>query len=438
MQKVQIISVQNHFNKYWYMYKVTFFTSDDQLESGFALESSKVTDNELSNLSFIKFLKILVSGGKDNILDTTYVLPIVKKWQDVLLLYLKQVSTLFPEMNEVRAFVQKLKEGQYLAVSFNDTLDLMERKKLQFDMLEKEKGMPASSEYEKYYNSNNELFKIYRPLSYSYIKRIRFGTVNRKNRICRYCGKKIPETTFNHNSHTISNCLGNVNFFTNDECDKCNAIFGRTIEQEFLKYTSIYRTLSAQYEGHDYFKSKFDAFELSIDKESNKIDFKITDTSKTIVKTFDSRTEVKVDGGFVNFKDVYRALVKFVIGMLPDDELKYFETTVKWIRQEIEIKLPNIKQTIYKEPEQHPFINMFIRDNNSCSLPYLCAEFHVNHLEFVYAIPGCTLDQFNKNCIDEFLKLRKDSNVWRTIEIKDEQPTKMELTANFFLAPNKI
>ena len=77
-------------------------------------------------------------------------------------------------------------------------------------------------------------------------------------------------------------------------------------------------------------------------------------------------------------------MVKFVIGMLPDSELIHFTKTINWINKKIEILLPNIKETIHKEPVVHPFINMYFRKKSVDSLPYLCANLHVLHYEFFF------------------------------------------------------
>jgi hypothetical protein len=45
----------------------------------------------------------------------------------------------------------------------------------------------------------------------------------------------MPETTFKKDAHTISNSLGNIFFFTNDECDECNTNFGSGIVFRFTE-----------------------------------------------------------------------------------------------------------------------------------------------------------------------------------------------------------
>ena len=302
-------------------------------------------------------------------------------------------------------------------------------------MKEREGGKPAKQQYEDFLRNNEELFHIYKPYALSYKYRTRFGPNERKLRICRYCGRKMPDTTFKNVSHTISNSLGNINFISNDECDDCNSRFGLGIEREFLDYVSVYRSLAAKFEGHPYYTTKTEAFRLGVDEETNRISFKILDETKVKVVSSDNQVSYIVDGGYTNYHSVYRALVKFAIGMMPDDQLTYFKKTISWVNGEDKIlRLPVIKLTVYNEPEPHPFMNMFFRKQYSNQYPYLVADFHVNHLEFVYVIPGCQQDkiEFKENILDDFLKLRKDHNQWHDLHMNCPQPMHMNLKATYY------
>lgn len=416
-------------------YVIHFFTSEETHEVGCGLESSKHSTAQLSDFELVRVIKRFVDND-EHIPDSIYVLPIIEHWKKHFLATMEKWAVLCPKLNEVIALVSKLEEGRYLGISFNETIDYLVKKELLFKMQELEQGIPAKQRFEEFMNQNELWIQVYQPLCYVPNERIRFGVQERTKRICRYCGKRMPETSFKKDAHTISNSLGNILFFTNDECDKCNTNFGSGIEQEFVNYISIYRTLAAQYEGHPYFTTQTSSFKLDVDKATNQIRFKIIDKSKARIESSEKQTDIYVDGGYINYHDVYRALVKFVIGMLPDEELFFFEDTIRWVNGEDNLQqLPIVKETIYTEPEQHPFINMFFRKNESKQYPYLVAEFHVNYLEFVYVVPGCKQDQFKirDNILDDFLKLRKDNNRWRNLDMNRPQPAHMNLHASFFL-----
>ncbi len=416
-------------------YVFNFFTSDETKAVGGSLESSKLSASELSNFQLVKVLKILV-GNDEHLPDSTYVFPINNSWKDLFFKVLDRWAELLPKLNEVKALVAKLEEGKYLGVSFNDTLDTLERKKLLLEMQELETGVSTKHEYEDFLLHNEAMLKIYQPHSYHYNERVRFGPIDRKSRVCRYCGKRIPETTFKNVSHTISKSLGNKSFITSDECDNCNAHFGAGIEQEFLRYISVYRSLAARYEGHPYFTTLTDSFRLDVNKITNRACFDIIDKSKSKIEISGNRVDIYTDGGFVNYHDVYRALVKYVIGMLPEEQLPLFKDTIRWVNGEsLFMHLPIIKESIYSEPEQHPFLNMFFRKEDSQLYPYLIVDFHVNHLELLYAIPGCQkdVDGIKEGALDAFLKLRNDTNDWRNIVMDLQQPRHRRLHTTFFL-----
>ena len=67
------------------------------------------------------------------------------------------------------------------------------------------------------------------------------GEKERSKRICRFCGLKIPNTSFDSKSHSISEALGNKIIVTNDECDDCNANFGEHIERDLINYLDFFR-----------------------------------------------------------------------------------------------------------------------------------------------------------------------------------------------------
>ena len=343
------------------VYVVHFFTSDETENVEIALESLTLNVSQLSDIKLIRALKLFV-GNDEHLPDSTYALPVIPQWKENVLPFMKKWALHIPKLNEIISFISKIEEGKYLGVSFNDSLNMFEKKKFLFEMKEREGGLPAKQQYEDFLRNNEKLFHIYQPYALSYKYRTRFGPNERGLRVCRYCGGKMPGTTFKNVSHTISNSLGNINFITNDECDNCNAHFGAGIEQEFLKYVSVYRSLAAKFEGHPYYTTKTEAFRLGVDEETNQISFSILDEKKLKIVSSENYVKYIVDGGYINYHNVYRALVKYVIGMLSDDQLPFFKKTISWVNGENNItQLPIVKQTIYNEPEPHPFMNMFFR-----------------------------------------------------------------------------
>ena len=371
-------------------YIVNFFTSEEDKGAYFALQSSKCSIEDIFKTEFVIKLNQLVGNGK-NSPEGIFVLQISEKWKGVFIKFIKETSKTMPELQSVIALVSKLNEGKCLGVLLNCSIDVIETKKLMLEMQEVESGTSTKEQLKDFLNKYSALFEHYRLLNYPYNKMVRFGEQKRELRTCRYCGCSMSDkATFKTDAHTISNSLGNIAYFTNDECDRCNKKFGATIEQEFLKYVSLSRVISGQFEGFKSHKIKTDSFELSVNPDTNDVEFKLTDCTKALVKKDKTGVFLEVDS--IDFSDVYRAMVKFVIGMLPTSELKHFKKTIGWINKDFTISLPNIKETIHTEPVVHPFLNMYFRKKNADSLPYLCADLHILHYEFVFMIPGCELD----------------------------------------------
>lgn len=65
---------------------------------------------------------------------------------------------------------------------------------------------------------------------------------DRQDRLCRYCGKREPDTTFKNDAHVVSQLLGKNNLLCDEECDACNRIFSK-YESSFVNWLGITRTL---------------------------------------------------------------------------------------------------------------------------------------------------------------------------------------------------
>lgn len=412
-------------------YIVNFFTSEENKGAYFALQSTKCSVEDIFKTGFVTKLNQLVGNGSKSP-EGIFVLQISNKWKEIFIKIFEKASEKFPELQSVIALVSELDEGKCLGVLLNCSIDAIETKKLLLKMQELESGNCTKEEMKVFLNKYSALLEKYHLLNYPNNKMVRIGEQKRELRICRYCGCLMSDkATFKTDAHTISKSLGNIYYFTNDECDRCNKKFGATIEQELLKYLSFSRVLSGQFEGFKFHKIKTGSIEMSVNPDTNNVEFKLKDYTKVLVKKDKIVIVLEVDS--IDFSDVYRAMVKYVIGMLPASELKHFKKTISWINKEFTVSLPNIKETIHKEPVVHPFINLYIRKNNADSLPYLCADLHILHYEFVFMIPGCELDNhiLSSTIMDEFLKLYENDEKWYDIQFDDKQPTRLLLNISF-------
>ncbi len=66
--------------------------------------------------------------------------------------------------------------------------------------------------------------------------------VPKNKRVCRFCGKSMPATTFRSKAHLIPELLGNKSLLSDFECDVCNKQFG-TYEDQFSKMLGPLRSI---------------------------------------------------------------------------------------------------------------------------------------------------------------------------------------------------
>ena len=52
--------------------------------------------------------------------------------------------------------------------------------------------------------------------------RMKIGIKDKAQRVCRFCGKSLPDAKFGNKSHAISWSLGNIGLICLEECDDCN------------------------------------------------------------------------------------------------------------------------------------------------------------------------------------------------------------------------
>ncbi len=156
---------------------------------------------------------------------------------------------------------------------------------------------------------------------------------DRDNRCCRFCGKRPPEVTFKKQAHAISELLGNNSLFTYYECDTCNELFGKGIENDLGNWSKPMRTLARirgkngvptikrkgggwRIEGAPHgleVKHEEDDPAFDVDEDRKEMTFKLTRDPYTPVA-------------------VLKAFVKMGLTLLPKEEMPNFRSALEWVR----------------------------------------------------------------------------------------------------------
>lgn len=197
---------------------------------------------------------------------------------------------------------------------------------------------------------------------------------SKENRKCRFCGRSEPEVKFRKIAHAIPESIENNNIFSNYECDECNKKFGDTIESDFSNYLFPGRIASC------------------ILGKKGTITYKVDDNNRIDVQN--ENWQIKSDGSIklleeidentlqFNLKrqpyvpiNVYKALVKMALTVMPEDEICNFGETIKWLQTDkpsIEDCFgQNIISRFFPGIEKFPFIkaSLFKRKNDEEIIP---------------------------------------------------------------------
>lgn len=201
-------------------------------------------------------------------------------------------------------------------------------------------------------------------------------------------------------AHSISEAIGNKKVFTLDECDTCNEFFGNTIEKSFITFIDFFRVLS---------KQKGKKGEIKINKSSTYIEnIKTPQELSNIIKDENIILVVgnKLEQNGNLFKiplgteklipmDIYRTLCKYVISVLPNDYLQYYQSTIKWIKKEYIIpndKLFSIRYAIILSQNcLAPELTIYIKKEKDNIPKLIIGELLTGVLKFIFIIPNDNL-----------------------------------------------
>ena len=245
----------------------------------------------------------------------------------------------------------------------------------------------------------SDLFDKYEIIAYNPRKKHTYGNSDKKSRVCKYCGKSMSDgATFHNEAHAIPESLGNKTIISADECDACNEFFSNTIDKDIFEYLKLYRTLYGKKGKTGIPELKFkNGTVITHDGEKAVIIQQMHGNEDKIDFTKDS---FKIPLEFINkinFMNIYRSLVKYVLAITPNDEIINFPETVKWI---MNIKnngdvldLPSVAMMIdILNYYEQPIMMVHKRKTDDVSLPYMYAELRITNFIFVFIIPFSNKD----------------------------------------------
>lgn len=267
-----------------------------------------------------------------------------------------------------------------------------------------------------------ELFTLYRTFAFNGEgEKTYIGEWDKEKRVCRFCGKKIPEVSFSGSkSHAISEFLGNKTLICLEECNSCNSKFGRTIEPEFSRMISPALSILNIKGKKGYRKTRGKNFVVEHRKPSDgnlfSLNFEYQGTVIDGVRRFDASSIKYIP------QDVYKCLCKYVISLIDSKFLPYFQETINWINSTTRYcKLPKIA-IASSNICQTPYMRVYLRNGNIYSMPYCIAILFACHEQYAFIIPFCNQDKYCFTTLKGYMKFKeivRSSSPIKNWEFKD-------------------
>lgn len=216
--------------------------------------------------------------------------------------------------------------------------------------------------------------------------------------ICRFCGLSEPKVTFKGVAHAIPECTGNRSLTTDYECDECNAIFGKGIENDFGNWSKPQRTMSwiSGKKGVPAHKGPNRSWRF----EHKDGGFQVTQDHDPIVVVNEDAQQITLTLGVDTYTPiaVLKAFTKMALSLLPEVELPNFQAALSWIRNpDHSVGLVNDFPVLYTfVPGVAPFAGitaiLLRRLNDDLPVPYLTFVLTYGNEVFQTIVPCPTRD----------------------------------------------
>lgn len=315
-----------------------------------------------------------------------------------------------PKLNAIAPWLKKVGEGKFFAICFNREPSLEEVMAIHAYIKELNGGEKMETNLSNILDTAGDVLANYEIKASDPDKRVRYGNEPSGKKVCRYCHRAEPDVTFHKVAHTFSEGLGNKFTITCNECDDCNAYFGNTCEPDFIAYLDVMRPLF-HVKGKDGEIKKIEGKNFTV--MSDAIDNKLLKIE--IKQTSDNLNPIKETEGVISFdlnhtknivpQNIYRTLVKFAYGIIPNECLDKFTFTADWLLgNKVIDQLPLVMISRGNTFVKHPRVVAYIRKNERVDLPFAIGEFWVMDSIFVYVIPTDENSSFREKQEWEALK----------------------------------
>lgn len=304
-------------------------------------------------------------------------------------------------IRKLRGFISKLEDGDFFYFFNEDNASVVERRTAMDCINAVKAGLPWAITIHNnafhYYSMMNIHFTY---LSYGFDGLgEKIGEEDKSKRVCRFCGRKMPEVTFDKVAHAIQEALGNKLLVCYEECDTCNHDLALT--EDNFRYIMDFRRAMYHIPRKGATKTPTVVGKTFIIKAGDQGDPQLYLMEEALPDAeirkhpFMMHLELKSP---INNERMYKALCKMVIDMLPSGELLHFENTIKWINSPGDWApdaLPSVLLTvlpsiIYKD---QPIIDIFINNRTpKQDAPYCTAVVWLYDIAYMFVVPLVDVD----------------------------------------------
>lgn len=219
---------------------------------------------------------------------------------------------------------------------------------------------------------------------------------DKKQKTCRFCGKKHPEVKFKMITHAIPEFTGNKTLISEYECDICNGLFSK-METQMSNYMNLYHTAAQVLgkRGVPSYKPNSQQ-ESRIELGSSTVNIKSVQGDEPIVH-FDEEKKTLTYQGHRSYvpQMVYKCLTKMAMTIMPENELKFFSATLDWLQDKIEYsKNLIVRFRFYPGIRPLPFVScmLFKRKDDTKNVPYCLFVLAYSNFVFQIHVPCCEKD----------------------------------------------
>ena len=285
-------------------------------------------------------------------------------------------------------------------------------------------------------------------------ERHNIGEYNKSERVCRFCGRSMPNVSFNQKAHAISESLGNKGLICREECDDCNQRFNQTIEQDITRFFQFFLILNGVKGKNGSPTLQGNGISITNDPSSritlgrNTLVLKV----KTMPETHDLQEITKFISDQFSFSNVkyvpqniYKCFCKYVLSVIDNKYLQYFKETVNWINEPLfNHRLPPVWYYCVSHSHNTPFLAIMLRKHNHKEIPYCWAIINIAGYQFLFIIPFCSQDKYKfvgKVRVQFFLdglKSAMPNIMLQPMKLHGIAPTSLKINANINISPECV